>query len=56
VGNIGKTVADSTLMQRMMKEQMGGPSVITGGSASGGVGAIPQSNVGGPVMSSLGFR
>jgi len=56
VGNIGKTVADSTLMQRMMKSQMGGPSVVTSGSASGGVGGIQPSNAGAPIMNSLGFR
>lgn len=59
VGNLGKDISDSTLMQRMMKEQMAGPSYISEGqNPSGGVSAIPRtfdpSSVG--VMSRLGFK
>jgi hypothetical protein len=60
VGNTVSDVSDSTLMQRMMKEQMGGPSYIgEGGSPSGGVSAIPRTfdpQTAGQIMSKLGFK
>jgi hypothetical protein len=60
IGNVGKDVADSTLMQRMMKEQMGGPAYISeGASPSGGVSAIPRTfdpATAGQIMSRLGFK
>src|SRR5262245_22756011 len=41
LGNVGAGLAQSTLMQRMMEEQMNSPTYIPGGQASGGVGALP---------------
>lgn len=60
VGNTVKDVGDSTLMQRMMKEQMGGPSYVSEGqSPSGGVSAIPRTfdpSQAASIMSRLGFK
>lgn len=60
VGNLGKDISDSTLMQRMMKEQMGGPSYIgEPSSPSGGVSAIPRTfdpSQAASIMSRLGFK
>lgn len=60
VGSIGRTLQDSTLMQRMMKEQMsGGGTIIPGASPSGGVASIPRSFDPGQaanIMSQLGFK
>jgi len=60
VGNIGKDVSDSTLMQRMMKEGMSGPQYISEGQGpSGGVSAIPRTfdpATAGQIMSRLGFK
>lgn len=41
LGNVGAGLAQSTLMQRMMEEQMNSPVYLPGGQASGGVGALP---------------
>jgi len=60
VGNTVKDVGDSTIMQRMMKESMGGPSYISEGqSPSGGISAIPRTfdpATAGQIMSRLGFK
>jgi|SRR5215467_4148474 len=60
IGNLGTSISDSTLMQRMMKEQMKGPMAITEGqNPSGGVGAIPRTFDPGSaagIMSRLGFK
>jgi hypothetical protein len=44
VGSLGANMQQSTLMKRMMTEQMRAPlAIMGGGQASGGVGAIPRS-------------
>jgi hypothetical protein len=60
VGNTVKDVGDSTLMQRMMKEQMGGAQFIgEGQSPSGGISPIPRTfdpSAAAQIMSRLGFK
>jgi len=58
LGNVGKAMSDSTLMQRMMSEQMNAPQMLEGGGAAPNVGAIAPSAGGGintPVMATGGF-
>jgi hypothetical protein len=60
IGNMGKDMADSTLMQRLMKESMSGPAYMSEGQApSGGIAAIPPTfdpATAGRIMSQLGFK
>src|SRR4029077_8203569 len=60
VGDATKTLGSSTLMQRMMTEQMRAPmAIVGGGGASGGVAAIPRSFDPGAAaasMSRAGFK
>lgn len=60
IGNMGQSVSDSTLMQRMMKHAGGGPTAIMEGQGpSGGISAIPRTfdpATAGQIMSKLGFK
>jgi hypothetical protein len=60
LGGIGRTMSESSLMQRMMKEQMAGEAtMIPGGSPAGGIAAIPRTFDPGTaqgIMSQLGFK
>jgi hypothetical protein len=60
IGGIGRTMSESSIMQRMMKEQMGGSAtMIPGGSPAGGIAAIPRTFDPGQasnIMSQLGFK
>lgn len=60
IGNIGRTMSESSLMQRMMSEQMGGAAYIgEGTSPSGGIAAIPRTfdpSQAQGIMAQLGFK
>jgi len=59
VGNMGKNISESTLMQRMMKESMKRPmAALGGGEPAGGVSPIPKTfdpATAGAIMSRFGF-
>jgi len=60
VGSLGKTMSDSTLMQRMLKDSTRGITSIGGGEGpSGGIAAIPKTfdpTMAQGIMSRLGFK
>jgi hypothetical protein len=60
ISGITRTMSESSLMQRMMQEQMGGAGeLIPGASPSGGIAAIPRTFDPGQasnIMSQLGFK
>jgi hypothetical protein len=56
LGNVGKSLTDSTLMQRMMSEQMGGIQPMGEGGPGGMPAAIPRSDFSNPIVPQGGFR
>jgi hypothetical protein len=57
LGKFGKSVQDSTILQRMMKGRIRDIGVISSGQQSGGVGPIPEygGGVAAPIMSNATF-
>jgi hypothetical protein len=56
LGNVGKSITDSTLMQRMMSEQSGGMAMLDQGGQGGMPAAIPRTDYGPGIMPSGGFK
>jgi len=60
VGSSVTDISESTLMQRMMKESMGGPAYLdSGASPSGGVAAIPKTfdpSLASHIVNQMGYK
>ena len=56
IGNVGKDLQESTLMERMMKAGTKPFATIPGGSASGGVTGMSEPRLSPAIMSQLGFK
>jgi len=59
LGKMGKTISDSTILQRMMKGRIRPIAQLSSGQQAGGVGAMPSTlppGVAQSVMSQMGYK